>query len=130
MFCVAITIACFSKALRSPALRVIGAIVFVATVAYLVYELRTEPGKKYSGTSEPHWLNAIFALLTFGLPGLSVTLHGIYPKWGKGSQVLRGKESDRETDDEDPFANQSSHQQNLVLAKISEPPESENGSLG
>jgi len=102
-FCVAITMACFSKVLRSPALRVIGATVFVATVAYLVDELLTEPGKTYSGTSEPHWLNAIFALITFGLPGLFVTLHGVYPRWGKGSQVLRGKATDP---DEDPFANE------------------------
>jgi hypothetical protein len=91
MFCAAIAIACFSQVLRTPALRVIGATVFVATVAYLADELLTEPGKKYSGTSEPHWLNAIFALITFGLPGLFVTLHGVYPRWGKGSKVFRGK---------------------------------------
>jgi hypothetical protein len=64
--------------------------VFLATIAYLVDELLTEPAKKYSGHSEPHWLNAIFALIVFGLPGLSVALRGKYPSWGKGSSVFRG----------------------------------------
>ncbi len=113
-FCVAITIACFSKVLRSPAVRVIGAMVFVATVAYLVDELLTEPGKRYSGTSEPHWLNALFALITFGLPGLFVALHGVYPKWGKGSQVFRGKPTDP---DEDRFANELAPQRDQSATK-------------
>ncbi len=74
-FCAAISIACFSAALRNPALRLIGAMVFVATASYLIDELLRAPARAYSGTSEPHWVNAVFALLVFGLPGLAIALH-------------------------------------------------------
>jgi hypothetical protein len=87
-FCFAITIACFSRALRIVAVRIIGAMVFVGTVAYLVYELVNEPGKKYPGPTEPHWLNAIFAIATFGVPGLIVARSGVYPRWAKGAAVF------------------------------------------
>jgi hypothetical protein len=36
-----------------------------------VDELVTEPSKRNSGISVPRWLNTVFALPTFGLPGLS-----------------------------------------------------------
>jgi hypothetical protein len=62
---------------------------FFATVSYFVYELLNEPTKPYTGRSEPHWLNAIQALIVFGLPGLYVAVRGEYPKWGKGAEVFR-----------------------------------------
>jgi hypothetical protein len=104
LFCVAICVACFSSKLRSGAIRLIGAMVFLATVSYLVDELATEPAKKYSSHSEPHWINAIFALLMFGLPGIYVALRGTYPSWGEGASAFKGKPtphvSDRLTDEE------------------------------
>jgi len=92
-FCFAITIACFSKALRIVAVRVIGAMVFLGTVAYLIDELVNEPGKKYPGPTEPHWLNAIFAMISFGVPGLIVARGGVYPRWAKGAAVFRGEKA-------------------------------------
>jgi hypothetical protein len=91
-FCFAITAACFSKALRILAVRISGAMVFLGTVAYLV----DEPGKKYTATSDPHWLNAILALISFGVPGLIAALGGAYPKWAKGAEVFRGEASPAE----------------------------------
>ena len=63
----------------------------LATVSYLVLELSTEPTKTYPGESGRHWLNAILAIIFFGLPGLYVALHGTYPAWGKGAAVFRGE---------------------------------------
>jgi hypothetical protein len=74
LFCVAIAVACFSASWRVSALRVVGGITFLGTVAYLVYEIRVEPLKLYAGRSEPHWFNAILALVFFGLPGLALAV--------------------------------------------------------
>ena len=95
-FCGSITIACFSASLRNSALRFIGAMVFLATAAYLVDELVTEPTKAYAGRSEPHWLNAIFALLVFGLPGLRLAL------WKRPRRRKAAKERPDESDADVP----------------------------
>lgn len=91
-FCLATTIACFSSALRSYALRFIGAMVFIATAAYLIYELVYEPHKAYEGRSEPHWLNAIFALAIFGLPGLRLAIAKVGGNKGKPTHVEAAEE--------------------------------------
>ena len=91
-FCTAIAIACFFKQWRGPAVRFLGAMTLLATVSYLVLELTTEPTKTYTGESGRHWLNAILAIIFFGLPGLYVALHGTYPAWGKGSAAFRNAE--------------------------------------
>jgi len=98
-FCVLIAVACFGQSWRGAAIRAIGSMVFIATVVYVVYEQLKEPKKPYVGRSQPHWLNAIRALVQFGLPGLYVALRGEYPKWGTGAAVFRGgsESSDRET---------------------------------
>jgi hypothetical protein len=87
-FCVLIAVACFSRALRGPAVRIIGFMVFLAYAAYLAYELLREPAKSYQGRAEPHWLNALLGLIVFGLPGLYVAIRGKYPKWGKGAEAF------------------------------------------
>lgn len=90
MFCTLIAMACFVQGWRGPAVRIIGAIVFVATVCYLVFELVNAPRKPYTGSSEPHWFNAIRALAGFGLPGLYVAVRGVFPAWGTGAVAFRG----------------------------------------
>ncbi len=90
-FCGLIAVACFGQNWRGPAIRAIGIMVFSATVAYLAYEVLKEPTKPYTGRSEPHWLNAIQALIEFGLPGLYVAVRGKYPRWGKGAAAFRGR---------------------------------------
>jgi hypothetical protein len=92
-FCLLIAVACFSQSLRGPAVRVIGSMVFLATASYLVFELLNEPTKRYAGRSEPHWLNAVLAIVVFGLPGLYVAVRGSYPKWGRGASVFRSSEA-------------------------------------
>ena len=90
-FCVLIALACFSRTARAPALRVIGATIFLGYLFYLVSELRKGIFRPYPGGSSPHWLNAVEGLLVFGLPGLYLALRGIYPNWGRGAQVFRGE---------------------------------------
>lgn len=46
-FCGLIAVACFSRAWRGPAVRIIGFMVFFAYASYLVYELLREPAKPY-----------------------------------------------------------------------------------
>jgi hypothetical protein len=100
-FCMLITVACFSRTLRGPAVRIIGFMVFLAYAAYLAYELLREPAKPYGGRSEPHWLNAMLGLIVFGLPGLYVAVRGKYPKWGKGAKAFNSRTvspADQESD--------------------------------
>ncbi len=91
MFCTLIAMACFIQSWRSPAVRVIGALTFVATASYLIFELLNEPTKPYAKDSEPHWVNAILAMVSFGLPGLYVAVRGVYPTWGNGAQAFGGR---------------------------------------
>ena len=96
-FCGLVALACFSRTWRGLAIRIIGFTVFLAYASYLVYELFWEPAKPYTGRSEPHWLNATFGLMIFGLPGLYVALAGKYPRWGKGAKAfMRGTASPRD----------------------------------
>lgn len=81
-FCVLIALACFSRTARTPALRLIGAAIFVAYAFYLVSELRRGTFRLYSGALE--------GFFVFGLPGLYLALRGIYPSWGRGASVFRG----------------------------------------
>jgi hypothetical protein len=90
-FCLLIAVACFGKRWRGPAVRIIGFMVFLAYFSYLAYEVIREPAKPYTGSSEPHWVNAIHGLFLFGLPGLYVALRGKYPKWGKGAKAFNGE---------------------------------------
>jgi hypothetical protein len=91
-FCLAIVIACFSKKGRVPAIKFIGIAVFLAYLNYFAWEIITNFRKLYTGPAQARWLNAIFGMFTFGLPGLYVMLNGIYPKWGLRSEVFRGNE--------------------------------------
>jgi hypothetical protein len=111
LFCVAIAVACFSGRWRTPALRVVGGITFLATVAYLVYEVLAEPFKPYSGRSEPHWINAIFALLFFGLPGL-------------GLAIQRRRKTDQDREFQPGF-----HSPGVLDATSSSPPSDEKSRL-
>jgi hypothetical protein len=92
-FCVLIAVACFSRYLRGMALRLIGGLVFFASVWYLAMELKTKPPNLYSGHFGPSIMNSLLFMLVFGLPGLHVALRGHYPKWGKGAQVFRSPQS-------------------------------------
>jgi hypothetical protein len=89
-FCVVIALACFSSAARGPALRVVGAFVFLLYCGYLVVELRQGLWRPYEGRSSEHWFNALRGLFVYGLPGLYVALRGIYPSWGLRADVFRG----------------------------------------
>jgi hypothetical protein len=95
-FCVLISIACFSTIARGPAIRVIGAVVFLSYVVYLVLEIRKGFWRPYEGRGSEHWVNAIWGLLVFGLPGLYVTLRGRYPVWGRGADAFLGKVNGQE----------------------------------
>lgn len=75
-FCGLIAVACFSRAWRGPAVRIIGSMVFFIYASYLLYELLRAAAKPYAGRSEPHWFNAILGLIVFGLPGLYFAIRG------------------------------------------------------
>ena len=91
VFCVLIAIACFSHALRGPAVRVVGGTVFLVGVYYLVSELTSKADQHYIDRAHPHWFNAIQFLVVFGLPGLYVALRGSYPVWGRGAKAFLGE---------------------------------------
>jgi hypothetical protein len=88
-FCILIAIACFSGAARGPAIRVIGAVVFVLYCGYLVLEIRKGLWRPYGGRGSEHWVNALWGLFVYGLPSLYVAIRGFYPPWGKGAEAFR-----------------------------------------
>jgi hypothetical protein len=98
-FCMLISLACFSKVASGPAVRIIGTLVFLAYVAYLVGEIRKGLWRPYYGTASEHWVNAILGLIVFGLPGIYVALHGVYPRWGKGAKAFLGEEQQNAKDE-------------------------------
>jgi len=99
-FCVLIALACFSRTARGPALRIIGATIFLGYVLYLAFELRKGLSQPYEGPGSPHWLNALEGLFVWGMPGLYLALRGVYPSWGRGAGAFRGEsgEIDPESD--------------------------------
>jgi hypothetical protein len=78
-FCFVLTIACFSDRWRETAVRVIGAMLFVAIAFFIKDELRAQSAASYNGDYEPHWFNAIGAALLFALPALYVAITGRFP---------------------------------------------------
>jgi hypothetical protein len=99
-FCVLIAFACFSGTARGPAIRVIGAVVFLSYCGYLVLEIRKGLWRPYEGEGSEHWVNALRGLFVYGLPGLYVTVRGFYPPWGYGTAGFRGSE-EVQTDESD-----------------------------
>jgi hypothetical protein len=91
-FCLLIAVACFSARLRGVAVRVIGALVFLAYTSYLVSELIAA-----HHAQESHWIRAAIGLAVFGLAGLYVTIWGKYPAWGYGSKAF-GAHQENESD--------------------------------
>lgn len=102
-FCVLISLACFSTVAHGPAIRLIGATVFVVYAFYLFDSiggiLRTPLG------SHSHWRwlatfeGPLEGLIVFGLPGLYVAIRGRYPLWGKAASAFLG-ENPRQDDEE------------------------------
>ena len=84
-----ISLACFSKSARGPAVQLIGLMVFVAYLAYFILAIRKGIWRPYQGRASEHWLNALLGMIFFGIPGLIVALGGRYPKWAQGSKVFR-----------------------------------------
>ena len=97
-FCVLIAVACFSSVARGPAVRVIGSVVFLLCLTYLIFEIRKGIWRPYEGRASEHWVNAIWGLFVFGLPGLYVALCGRYPIWGKGAKAFLGEEFEHKRD--------------------------------
>jgi len=93
-----IVIACFSRTGRPVAVRVIGAVVFFAYLAYFLYEFLAPIPQAYQGIAQEHWVNALLGLLLIGLPGLYVAGAGKYPHWGIHAKGF--KSSDDEGEDE------------------------------
>jgi hypothetical protein len=89
-FCILIAIACFSGTARGPAIRVIGAVVFLLYCGYLVLEMRTGFWRPYQGRGSEHWVNALWGFFVYGLPGIYVALRGFYPPWGYAAESFRG----------------------------------------
>lgn len=85
-----IEIACFSKIGRPIAVRVIGAGVFFSYLAYFLYEFLDPITESYQGVGQEHWMNALFGLLLYGLPGLYVAGAGEYPHWGVHAKGFKG----------------------------------------
>jgi hypothetical protein len=100
-FCVLIAVACFSSVARGPAVRVIGSAVFLLYLTYLIFEIRKGIWRPYEGRASEHWVNAIWGLFVFGLPGLYVALRGRYPVWGKGAQAFLGEEFEHDQDSDE-----------------------------
>jgi hypothetical protein len=98
-FCVAIAIACFSSVARGPAVRVIGAVVFLLYCGYLFFEFRRGLWRPYEGPGSEHWINALRGLSVYGLPGLYVAVRGFYPPWGLRAEVFRGTRMNASDDD-------------------------------
>jgi hypothetical protein len=96
--CVIVALACFSRTVRTPALRIIGGAVFLFYLCYLAFELRSGILKHYEGSGSPHWLNALKGFFVFGLPGLYLALRGVYPAWGRWGHVFRGESGKTEGD--------------------------------
>lgn len=69
VFCWVIAVACFAQGTaRRLAGRIIGAVVFLACVAYLVSQITSGPVDSGS-QAEPSVVNAIMAMVVFGFPG-------------------------------------------------------------
>lgn len=105
-FCVLISVACLSSVARGPAIRIIGSVVFLLYVAYLILEIRKGLWRPYEGRGSEHWVNAIWGLIVFGLPGLYVAFRGRYPFWGQGAEGFLGEESKQEGN-----SNQKAHEE-------------------
>ena len=94
-----IVIACLSKTGRPVALRVVGGTVFFAYLAYFFYEFLDPIPETYKGINQEHWVNALFGLLLYGLPGLYVAATAGYPKWGIHAKGFRSpKDQDEDKD--------------------------------
>ena len=59
-----------------------------------MHEIRKGLWRPYHGSASEHWVNAILGLIVFGLPGLFVTVYGVYPRWGKGAKAFLGEEQE------------------------------------
>ncbi len=106
-FCLAIAVACFSAKGRGLALRFIGVSVFLGYLSYFLWEILANFRKLYTGISEDHWINALLGMFIYGLPGIYVTIKGIYPRWGLRSDVFAPNKNSTELTDED--ASHSDH---------------------
>jgi hypothetical protein len=76
-FWAAVAVACLTRSYRRTAVRFIGGTVAIAYFAYALYTIGT-----------PDFLLALQGLLVFGATGAYVAFHGIYPKWGRASEVF------------------------------------------
>jgi len=100
LFCVLLSLACLPGVLGSFALRLVAAVISLASLSYLIFEAIFPD--RASSRSDPSLQNAIRCFVVFGLPFGALAIRGYYPKWGRyGKHFGReGKISQDETKDE------------------------------
>ncbi len=81
-FCVVIAIACLLPQSHPLTLRIIGAMIFCAYVAYVSDSFRTS-----------NLIRAMVGFLVWGIPSSYLAIVGNYPWWGKASQGFNTKQN-------------------------------------
>jgi O-antigen ligase len=77
--CLLISFTCFFRHGRSLIVRFLGGLIFLTYVAYFAHEFWFTRAKPYEDIGTPHWINALVGFFVWGLPGLYMALHGIWP---------------------------------------------------
>ena len=86
VFCALIALACLVPRSRPVALRLIGAVVFVAFALYAYGSYRT-----------PNFTQALVGFCVFGVPAGFLIVLGRYPGWGSESGAVNGSRSSEES---------------------------------
>ncbi len=93
-FCLLIALACFSTVVRTPVVRIIGAVVFSLYAFYVFQELTRI--SRVTADRNLHWYSLaalhgpIEGLITFGLPGVYFAIRGRLPRWSEFTPAFRG----------------------------------------
>ncbi len=83
-FCFVIATACFFEQSRPITLRLIGLIIFIASISYVINSFQSQ-----------NFPQAIICFLVWGIPSGYITIMGKYPSWGKATQVFNSKQNKR-----------------------------------